>query len=185
MFKRLVILLVSLVFLVGSAGGCFNIPNLSGNWEGVLASSKNSNVPISITITNLVQDQNGYFSGGVVEVTYVNPNNPTVQYTLRADVYSGNADPWRARIHARRDVTEDMTPSLIALILLMTNNPITVSSGDYYDLAFTFPYTYGCSGGVLNSLVGPYEFNIYVHTPSGVIETLFDEGTATLMRIER
>ena len=179
MIKRFVILLVLLVFLVGSAGGCFNIPDLSGNWEGVLASSKNSNVSIGITITNLVQGQNGYFSDGLVTVTY---NAPTAQYTITANVYSGNADPLRARIHARGDVTQYMTQSLTALILLMTNNPVIVYSGDYYDLAFTFSYTYGCSGGVLNSLVGSYEFNIYIHTPNGVIKSLFDEGTATLMR---
>jgi len=181
MFKRLIIFLVSVVFLIGSAGGCFNpnIPDLSGNWQGVLTSSKNPNVLIRITITNLVQDQNGYFSNGLVTVTY---NAPAAQYTITANVYSGNADPWRARIHARGDVTQDITPSLIALILLMTGNPVSVSSGDYYDLAFTFPYTYGCSGGVLNSLVGPYEFNIYLHTTSGVIESLFDEGTANLMK---
>jgi hypothetical protein len=181
MFKKLIVFLALLVFLVGAAGGCFNptIPDLSGNWQGVLNSSKNSNVSIRITISNLVQDQHGNFTGGLVTVTYT---NPTTQYTISADVYSGNTDPWRARIHARGDVTADETPSLIALILLMTGNPIPPSSGDYYDLAFTFPHMYGCSGGTLTSLVGDYEFNIYIHTPSGIIGSVFDKGTAKLMR---
>ncbi|MGB9682655.1 MAG: hypothetical protein ACP5RW_07050 [bacterium] len=185
MFKKIIAFLALSVFLVGAAGGCFNFttPDLSGNWQGSLDSSKNPSARIRITITNLVQDPGGNFTSGVVTVTYTAPVSNT-QYTLTANVYGESTDQWRARIKAKGYVTSDQTPALIALILFMTGNQISVSSGDYYDLAFTFPHFYGCRGGDLTSLTGDYQFNMHINTNAGQVTQLFDEGTANITRIQ-
>jgi len=175
--KKLLLLLIIGAFLIGAAGGCFSTPDISGNWHGTLESAKNPLVSIEADITDLSQDRNGNFIDGDVEVTYT---YQTVSYTLVAPVTSGNTDEWRARIKAEKIISPDETADLTALIFVLTGNTVTLSEGDSYELVFTFPHGYGCRGGGLNELVGPYEFKIY--TPDAPLGQVFDTGTAEIDR---
>jgi len=184
--KKLFLLLILCTFLIGAAGGCFNFstPDLSGNWHGTLESAKNPLVSIEVDITGLSQDPIGNFTGGDVEVTYSYQYNAiTVSYTLVAPVTSGDTDEWRARIKAQKEISPEETASLTALIFVLTGNTVTLSEGDSYELVFTFPHEYGCRGGGLNELVGPYEFKIYkINTSDAPLGQVFDTGTAEIER---
>ena len=183
MVKKIVILLVLGVFFIGAFGGCYTsgIPDLSGNWRGKLYSAKLPGVNIEISINNLTQDSNGNFTGGTVIVTYSgNYNNTTLSGTLTASVYGGNTDEIRARIKARGNVDPEQTLFLVVLILATTGNYISLSSGDYYELAFTFPHMYGCVDGVIKNMTGDYQFTLY---QAGALPGVFDEGTATIEKV--
>ncbi len=185
MVKKIVILLVLGVFFIGAFGGCYTsgIPDLSGNWRGKLYSAKLPGVNIEISINDLTQDSNGNFTGGTVIVTYSgNYNNTTLSGTLTADVYGGNTDEFRARIKARGDVDVDseQTLFLLALLFATTGNGISLSNGDYYVLAFTFPHMYGCVDGVIKNMTGDYQFTLY---QTDAFPGDFDKGTATIEKV--
>jgi len=183
MVKKLLALIVLAVFLIGAFGGCYTtrIPDLSGNWQGRLDSAKLPGVDITITIDNLSQDSNGNFTGGLVTVTYSGSyGNYTISGTLTAEVYGNNTDELRARIKAKGDVTTGNQLFLIGLILAETGSPITFSDGDYYEFSFTFPHMYGCVDGIVDDMMGDYEFKLY--TSNAPLGQVFDKGTAEIER---
>lgn len=181
LIKKLLILVILGIFLIGAFGGCFtfDIPNLSGNWEGTLRSAKNPVVSASINITNLTQDPHGNFTDGDILITY---HGPSESYTISASIIpaESSTDEFRARMKFRGYVSSGNSATLTALIFLLTGNTISLSDGDSYILTITLPHMYGCVESDLDKLNGPYEFNIY--TQSSPLGQRFDEGTATLER---
>lgn len=183
MIRKLISLIILGVFLVGAFGGCYtyDIPDLSGDWEGNLESVKFPGVNIRITIDNLTQDLNGKFTGGLVTVAYSGSYaGYTISGTLTADVYGDSTDELRARIKARSNVTSENQIFLLVLVLALTGSPISFTQGDYYDLAFTFPHLYGCVDGIVDDMTGNYEFKLY--TQGAPLGQVFDEGTANIER---
>lgn len=183
MAKKLLVLVVLTLFLIGAFGGCYTtrIPDLSGNWQGRLNSAKFPGVNIRITIDNLTQDFNGNFTGGFVTVTYSGSyGNYTISGTLTADVYGVNTDEFRARIRARGNVTTENQLFLLLLILAATGSTISLSSNDYYEFAFTFSHMYGCVDGIVDDMTGDYEFTLY--TQNAPLGQVFDKGTVSIER---
>ena len=182
MIKKLIILVILGVFLIGAFGGCYTsrIPDLSGNWHGRLDSAEVPGVNISITIEGLTQDPNGGFTGGLITVTYNGSyNNYQLSGSLTAEVYGGSTDEFRARIKARGYVNAGQAPFLTSLILATTDQPVSFSEGDCYEFAFTFPHMYGCVDGVIDDMIGDYEFTLY---KQDAIPGRFDRGTAKIER---
>lgn len=175
-YKKFLLLLILLTFIIGVSGGCGDIPYLAGNWEGTLKSAKNPLVSATITITNLIQDSNGNFTGGDVSITYSGPG--VIFNPLTATITGENTDSFRARIKARGYVTD--TVNLTAIILLLTGNAPELSSGDYYEIAMTLPHFYGCIGNDINQLIGDYKFKLY--TQSAPLGQIFDEGEVDITR---
>lgn len=184
MIKKLIILVILGVFLIGAFGGCYTsrIPDLSGDWQGRLDSTEVPGVNIRITIEDLTQDLNGRFTGGLITVTYSGSyNNYQLSGSLTAEVYGGSTDEFRARIHARGNVNTDTDQELLLtfLILVTTGQPVSLTEGDCYEFAFTFPHMYGCVDGVIDDMIGDYEFTLY---KQGAIPGRFDRGTAKIER---
>ncbi|MCX7795374.1 MAG: hypothetical protein N2380_02485 [bacterium] len=183
MIRKLIVLIILGVFLVGAFGGCYTyeIPDLSGNWNGKLDSVKFLGVNITITIDNLTQDLNGKFTSGLVTVTYSGSyGNYTISGALTANVYGDSTDELRAKIKARGYVTYVNELFLSLLILALTGNTINFSQGDYYDFAFSFPHLYGCVDGIVDDMTGDYEFKLY--TQGAPLGQVFDKGTASIER---
>jgi hypothetical protein len=182
MIKKLIILVILGVFLIGAFGGCYTsrIPDLSGDWQGRLDSTEVPGVNIRITIEDLTQDLNGRFTGGLITVTYSGSyNNYQLSGSLTAEVYGDSTDEFRARIKAKGYVNPEQTLFLALLILATTGNTVYFSEGDYYEFAFTFPHMYGCVDGVIDDMIGDYEFTLY---KQGAIPGRFDRGTAKIER---
>lgn len=183
MIRKLLVLIILGVFLVGAFGGCYTyeIPDLSGNWQGKLESVKFPGVNIRITIDNLEQDQDGKFTSGVVTVTYSGTYaNYTISGTITANVYGDSTDELRARIKAKGYVTTENEVFLTLIVLILSGNTISFQSGDYYDLAFTFPHFYGCRDGIIDGMTGDYEFKLY--TQGAPLGQVFDKGSAIIER---
>jgi hypothetical protein len=182
MIKKLIILVILGVFLIGAFGGCYTsrIPDLSGDWQGRLDSTEVPGVNIRITIEDLTQDLNGRFTGGLITVTYSGSyNNYQLSGSLTAEVYGDSTDEFRARIKARGYVNEGQALFLTSLIQVTTGQPVSFSEGAYYEFAFTFPHMYGCVDGVIDDMIGDYEFTLY---QQGAIPGRFDRGTAEIER---
>lgn len=177
LIKKLLILVILGIFLIGAFGGCFtfDIPNLSGNWEGTLRSAKNPLIPASLNITDLTQDPNGNFTGGSITITY---NVDNTNHTLDANIIpnESSTDEFRARMKFKGYVDDSVI--MTAIIFALTGTTIPLSDGDYYILTMTLPHMYGCVESDLDKITGPYEFHIY--TEAAPVGQKFDEGTATL-----
>lgn len=128
----------------------------------------------------MTQDLNGRFTGGSITVTYSGSyGNYQLSGSLTAEVYGDSTDEFRARIKARGYVGAEQTPFLTLLILATTGNTVIFSEGDYYEFVFTFPHMYGCVDGIIDDMIGDYEFTLY---QQGAIPGRFDRGTAKIER---
>jgi len=168
MWKKIALLVVVAVFIIGASGGCLSgeKPNLSGNWEGQLQSVT---LPTSanISITGLTQDSNGKFTGGTVEVKY----NPDTQeeVSLSASIVPNDSktDEWLATIIAHGTVSQDTT-------VTYGGKRFNIPADTEYEFEFLLPHAYGCRGGSLNELSGGYILRLQDQT--------LDTGTVTITR---
>lgn len=154
MIKKLVVLSVVLLFVIGAAGGCFNEtpPDLNGTWKGKLSRNINPTVPNFADVTiNLTQDQNNQFSG-TVEVKY-NPSTAN-EVTLNAAIVSNDSstDALKATIKANglNNTGNDI------IISCGNNVNFTIPSGQTFTFVFTLTHLYACRGGSLTELMGGY-----------------------------
>jgi len=146
MWKKVALLVVVAVFIIGASGGCLSggIPNLAGNWSGQFNSTL-LGMSGTVTITGLQQDSSGNFTGGNLVVTYKPaPSDPSKDITLSASLVQSDSktDEWTATI-----VGEGTVSPSVQL------GATTISS---YTFTFVFPHLYGCIGGNANQLSGGY-----------------------------
>ncbi|MGC8889705.1 MAG: hypothetical protein ACP5PC_03270 [bacterium] len=146
MWKKVVLLLVTAVFLIGASGGCFSggVPYLAGNWKGTFNSGL-LKINGTVEITGLVQDQNGNFTSGTLTVIYKpNPSDASKDIRLSAPITPSDSktDEWQATIVSNRTIS----PSIQLGATTISN----------YTFTFTFVHFYGCIGGDTNKLTGGY-----------------------------
>jgi len=165
MWKKIALLVVVAVFIIGASGGCLSgeKPNLSGDWEGQLQSTLFSNfTDTSISIIDLQQDQSGNLTGGDVCVKY-SPNSNPITFPVTPVSSGSKTDEWQATIIAEGTADQD--------IMLGST---TISNGTTYRFEFLLPHAYGCRGGSLNELSGGYTLRLQDQT--------LDTGTVTITR---
>ncbi|MBC7320325.1 hypothetical protein H5T89_06740 [bacterium] len=170
MVKRVLALLVVLLFAIGAVGGCLNQtpPDLSGTWEGTLSRSANPTIPnfANVTIEELTQDQNNQFSG-TVKVTY-NPNtDDQVELNATIDPSESSTNEWGATIKASGIATSKIDVNY-------PNGSFSIEQEQTYTFTFTLPHLYACRGESINELVGTYVLN------AG--NSAVDSGTVNLVK---
>jgi hypothetical protein len=150
MWKKVALLVVVAVFIIGASGGCLSggIPNLAGNWSGQFNSTL-LGMSGTVTITGLQQDSSGNFTDGNLVVTYKPaPSDPSKDIILSASLVQSDSktDEWTATIVGEGTASQDIP----------LTSTTTIHSGVTYSFTFVFPHLYGCIGGNANQLSGGY-----------------------------
>lgn len=155
MWKKLLLLLVVVLFAFGASGGCLNeeSPDLSGSWKGKLSRSINPTIPNFADVTmELEQDSSGNLWGSV-DVKY-NPGASNEEILPTMTILEGSStDALKAKITAKgiNNTGEDIVVSCGN-----TTTSFTIPNGAEFTFQFELPHFYACRGGNLTELVGGY-----------------------------
>jgi len=156
MWKKLLLLVVVVLFAFGASGGCLNEnpPMLNGTWRGTLSRSINPTIQnfAEVTIDIVNQDSSGNLWGSV-DVKY-NPGASNEKTLPTMTILEGSStDALNAKITAKGI---NNTGENIVVSCGNTTTSFTIPNGAEFTFQFELPHFYACRGGNLTELVGGY-----------------------------